>query len=172
LKAQIQELTRSKIAAAVPVFSVAVCTNPLESPNDQSRQAETAAASSPIKNETLSFGTFEIKTAKEYGDFNLKTGIFTVKKSGIFKFNLTGLAKIKDGCRLHCFHLSVDRKSKSKSLLSLASSDGHQPIVISVLLPLVTGQKVSIIRVKGGLYDTPHAPITRFSCVFRLCLMS
>lgn len=106
LKAQIQELTRSK--AAVPVFSVVVCTNPLESPNDQSKQAETAPASSPIKNEPISFGTFEIETAKEYGDFNLKTGIFTVKKSGIFQFNFTGLTKITDGNHIHRFDLSVD----------------------------------------------------------------
>jgi len=166
LKAQIQELNRSKIAATVPVFSVAVCTNPLESPNDQSRQAETAAASSPIRNETLSFGTFEIETAMEYGDFNLKTGIFTVKKSDIFQFNFTGLTKINYGSRLHCFHLSVDGKSKSKSLLSLGSSDGYQLIVISALLPLVTGQKVSIIRVEGDLYDAPNARATRFSCLF------
>ena len=67
-------LTGTKTTAAVSVFSVVECTNPI----------------APL-DEPLAFSSFDFVTKKEYGDFNLTTGIFSVDKAGMFQFTFTGM---------------------------------------------------------------------------------
>ncbi len=149
MQAQIQELAQTKNAVSVPVFSAVVCTNP-----------------SATMNESLSFTAFEIEAKKEYGDFDLKTGFFTVKKPGTFQFNFTGLAQMKGRSRSHHLELLVDGFWKSMSFVNMESSDGYQPVVLSALQQLVTGQKVSVVIRHGELFDNLKTRATRFSCVF------
>jgi len=119
-----------------------------------------------VKKKTLAFASYEIEPNKEYGDFDLKTGIFTVKKPGIFHFNFNGLANISKGPRIHKVQLWVDGCVKSASYLNLTLSDGYQPVLLSALQQLVTGQKVSVSIIDGELFDGPQTEATRFTCVF------
>jgi len=121
---------------------------------------------SPSEPESLTFATFEIETKKEYGEFDLKTGLFTVKKSGIFQFNFSGLADVSNGSRTHDFELMVDGESKSMSFLNMTVAEGYQPVSLSAFLQLMPGQKVSMNLFEGALYDNPKTRATRFSSVF------
>jgi len=147
LQSQIQALTKRKSTIAVPVFSVVKCTNP-----------------SASINEPLSFASFEIETKKDYGDFDLKTGIFTVKKAGTFQLNFNGLS-VTESSRSQ-YELKVDGRRKSISYVKVTSKNGFQPVVLSALLQLSVDQKVSINHVLGGLYETSKTGYTRFSCLF------
>lgn len=140
---------KKKSTTVVPVFSVVGCTNPVGP-----------------KDETLCFSDSDIETKTKFGDVDLKTGIFTVYKPGNFQFNFIGLAYISDDSRAHHLELMIDGRSKATSYLYVNSSEGCQQILFSALVQLVPGQKVSIIRASGALYDTPEARATRFSCVF------
>lgn len=143
-------LTRTRITTAVPVFSVAECTNPF----------------APL-NEPLAFSSFDFETKKEYGDFNLSTGTFTVNKAGMFQFTFTGLVYICNvGTPTHQFELMVDDQSESIAFVNLSGLEAFQPVVISALLQLKVGQKVSIIRVTGGLFEVPKTRCTCFSSSF------
>ena len=118
------------------------------------------------ESESLTFASFEFETKKEYGDFDLKTGFFTVEKSGIFQFHFSGLADVSNGSRTHDFELMVDGESKSMSFLNMTVAEGYQPISFSAFLQLMAGQKVSMNLFEGALYDNPKTRATRFSSVF------
>ena len=142
-------LTRTKVTAAVPVFSVVECTNPF----------------APL-DEPLAFSSFDFATKNEYGDFDLTTGTFTVNKAGIFQFTFTALVYVSNISPTHQFELMVDDNSESIAFLNLAGLEAMQPVVISALLQLKVGQKVSIIRVSGGLFQVPKTRCTFFSSSF------
>ncbi len=149
LQTQFQALKETKTAAPFPVFSVRECTNP-----------------SGSKNDSLFFASFEMETKKEYGNFDLKTGIFTVKKSGIFQFNFTGIVKLTGTVKVNQFDLTVDGSRKSLCFATSTASEGSQLVGISAILKLNIGQKVSMIRISGELYDAPGMRTSLFSCVF------
>ncbi len=66
----------------------------------------------------------------------------------------------------HQFELMVDGNSESIAFLNLAGLEAMQPVVISALLQLKVGQKVSINRVSGGLFQVPKTRCTCFSSSF------
>jgi len=150
LQAQIHALSNKKSGTVFPVFSVSECTN----------------ANGLIRNQPLYFSSFEISTRKEYGEFDLKTGIFTVKKAGVFQFNFTGLAKKTINSPHHHSELLVDGCRKAISILTSTVLNGCQPVFLLALLPLIIGQKVSINLVSGELCDAPDNRISRLSCLY------
>jgi len=115
--------------------------------------------------EALCFSSLEFETKKELGDFDLETGTFTVNKSGIFQFNFNGLVQLSKSSEIHHVELRVDGVRKANTFMNSPLSDGFQPAIITALLQLVIGQKVSINIVSGDLYDSPTSRATRFSCV-------
>lgn len=89
--------------------------------------------------------------------FNTKTGTFTVPKNGVYAFSFQGL-------RYNC--ASGDLRVKllvngSPLLTSFASPNGVSVGLFSVL-SLKYGDKVSVLRDSGTLYDT-HEHFTSFS---------
>ena len=144
-----QALKETKTAAALPVFSVRECTKP----------------QGPV-NYSLAFASFEMETNKECGEFNLKAGIFTVKKAGFFQFNFSGLVRITESLRAHQFELNVDGVTKAACFVNLTVAEGVQQVVISSIQKLNIGQRVAITRVLGGLYDDPNIRTSLFSCLF------
>jgi len=107
-----------------------------------------------------------METNKECGEFNLKTGIFTVKKAGFFQFNFSGLVRITESLRAHQFELNVDGATKAACFVNLTVAEGVQQVVISSIQKLNIGQRVAITRVLGGLYDDPNIRTSLFSCLF------
>jgi hypothetical protein len=136
----------------VPVFSVWKCTNPT---------AE--------RDTFLTFASLDFETDSKYGDFDLTTGLFTVKTAGTYLFKFSG--HVGEGANLisHCVVLKgVDGNVKAAVTYAATSLKvgGHQPILLSAHTPLKIGEKIGICRANGELYDDGHAYVARFSCIF------
>ena len=104
----------------------------------------------------------------DYGDFDLQTGIFTVKTAGIFQFNFVGIVQIvmKD-FTTHQFELRVDGATKALCFAnSCSETKGYQNVVISTFIQLKVGQKVGMYLQLGKLHDAPNTSTTRFSSIF------
>jgi len=145
LKDQIRTLASRKTTNVVPVFSVRY------------------AKGYDPKNK---FYSLEFDTKTEHGDFDIKTGIFTVKTSGIYQFNFNGHAKMSTrNDRTHHFELRVNDKVKASFYISSKSeADGYQPVDLSALLNLNKGDSVGVFRVVGQLYEHYESNFfTRFS---------
>lgn len=84
----------------------------------------------------------------------------------MYQFDFTGHVLITNGSRrLYLFELQVDGVMKSvcranSNLMEL------QQVSLSSRHQLVVGQKVSMNRVSGGLYEAPDVSPTTFSCMF------
>ncbi len=114
----------------------------------------------------LGFSKFYFETNSEYGEFHLYTGVFTVKKSGTYHFNFSGLvARMTESKRAYQFEFRVDDVTKS-AYCANSTTEGLQQVVLSVRQHLLVGQKVVMIRVSGGLYEAPNVSPTIFSCKF------
>lgn len=146
------ELLQTLLATtAVPVFSVKTCTNPA---------AE--------RHQSLSFSSFDFDTRADYGDFDIQTGIFTIKTAGIFQFNFVGLVQIvTKELPTHQFELRVDGGTKAICFANSSSeTKGYQNVVISTFIELEVGQKVGMYLQAGKLHDAPNTCTTRFSSIF------
>jgi len=140
--------TRCSENLAIPVFSVMRCSNP-----------------KPAQRESISF-TFvdlDIETNTEHGDFDLQTGIFSVKTTGIFDLKFTAHVQTNKWTKTHRIDLRVDGVYKAVSYTQTSSdNEEHRPIIISAVLPLKCGEKVSIVLVEGGLYENQYH-VARFT---------
>ena len=118
-----------------PVFSVKNCSNPGAGPN-----------------QSLAYSNLEFEIRTEHGDFDLKTGIFTVKTAGIYQFQFSG--------HVQCVNSTSNRlelrvgSSKVATCLNNSYSEGYQQANISALLSLKSGQKVGVFLISGKLMDT------------------
>ena len=63
----------NKKGSSIPVFSVKKCTNP-----------------NAVKDQSFAFSATDFMTESEHGDFELSTGIFSVKTPGVYQFQFTG----------------------------------------------------------------------------------
>jgi len=85
---------------------------------------------------------------------------------------------VNKGVRSYNFHfeLRVNGTAKASSYTSLAVSPecgsyldftyrGIQPIFLSALLPLNTGDQVGVYPISGVLYEADPVYVTRFSCI-------
>ena len=162
----------NKWSNAITIFSAVKCVNPFCPPPKRPKIAARKSTGGYAPRHLvpfpgpLRFSLFECETKTEHGDFNLGTGTFTVNKAGMFQFTFTGLVHVSNISPTHQFELMVDGNSESIAFLNLAGLEAMQPVVISALLQLKVGQKVSIMRVSGGLFQVPKTRCTCFSSSF------
>lgn len=146
LRREIEAIRQKKQATCVPVFSVEICTNP-------------AAAAG----QSFGYSTSVMSVRTEHGDFNLPTGIFTVKTAGIYQLNFIGHVHLTHNDNGHRFDLRVNGKLVALSLnQSSVESAGYQPAVISALMPLESGDKVGVFASRGKIYEETGFYKTRF----------
>ncbi len=145
------------LPSAIPIFSVLKISDP--------------------KNRSLSFTSFDIDIKKGYGEFDLKTGLFTVGISGIYQFNLNTNVKAAGSNAdpaTHQIEIRVDGEPKVTSycVMSRSYCDSDevycQPVRISTLLSLKLGEKVGIYAASGRIVERPPYCVTRFSAVLFL----
>ncbi len=142
-------MTTSKTTS---VFSVKNCTNP------------TAAAG-----QSFGFSALDFKTPADYGTFNLAKGIFTVKMPGLYQLNFSShvLVNINSGAYIRHYEMRVDGSVKALYSTYLYPQSGvYNPVLISALLPLKSGEKVGVFLVSGPLHEDATKYVTRFSCVY------
>ena len=143
-------------SSAVPVLSILQCTNP-----------------SAILDESLGYATHEIEMKVKHGDFDLKTGLFTVSLPGIYQFFFSSNVEL--------FHylihgvtqeveLRVDGIPKATSycvmdrpFCGLVGYVPCRPIRLSCLLSLKCGEIVGVYVTRGNLTEDPPIFTTRFS---------
>jgi len=152
-----EAMTSNKTAS---VFSAKICTNP------------TATGGT-----SLGFSALDFNTLNEYGDFDLAKGIFTVKKPGIYQFSFNSHVYVgptqnvlsasgKANYTRH-FELRVDEAVKALYNTYLYPQNGvYNPVLISALLTLKSGEKVGVFSVSGPLHEDTTKYIARFSCIF------
>lgn len=142
------------LPSAIPIFSVLRVTDP--------------------KNRSLAFTSFDIQMKKEFGEFDLKTGIFAVGISGIYQFNLNTNVKADRSSTDEPhqeIELCVDGEPivTSYCIMSRSYCDIDeiycQPVRISALLSLKLGEKVGIYVASGNIVERPPYCVTRFSAV-------
>ena len=127
-------------ATCVPVFSVENCVNP-----------------SATSGQSYGFSSFVTAANTEHGDFDLPSGIFTVKTPGNFQLNFYSysyLAVLSASNISHRVELKVNDKVAAVSLnQSSVETGGFHNTVISALLPLRTGDKIGVFASAGKLYQ-------------------
>lgn len=126
---------KKKSATCVPVFSAEGCTNP-EAVNGQS----------------FAFSTFAMEAKTEHGEFDLPSGIFTVQTAGNYLLNFTGHVELLAGNKWQQAELKINGVRVAISY-NLSQSNGYQPAVISVLVPLKVDDRVGVFAHTGKLYD-------------------
>lgn len=114
-------------ATVATVFSVKTCTN--------------LAA---VRHQSLFLLSFDFDVRSDYVDFDLQTGIFSVKTAVILLFNLLGLIQIvtKD-FPTHHIELRVDGATKVITFTNLISETNmgyQQVVIISTWIWLKVGQ--------------------------------
>lgn len=125
---------------------------------------------------TFNIISSDIQIKKEFGEFDLKTGLFTVGISGIYQFNLNTNVKVarssSDQANAnHQIELRVDGEPKVTSYCIMSRSYcvseevPCQPVRISALLSLKLGEKVGIYAASGSIVENPPYYVTRFSAV-------
>ena len=143
LEDRIKAVSSSKSSTCVPVFSVENCINPATS-----------------RGHSFGFSTFVMEDRTEHGDFDLSSGIYTVKTVGIYLLNFNALVKLHARSRSHNFDLKVDNKTVAISY-NYSETLGDQPAVISAMVPLNSGDRVGIFANCGKIYQDKGA-VTRF----------
>ena len=155
-----------KRGSSIPVFAVKKCTNP-----------------NAVKDQSYAYAATDLKTETEHGEFNLSTGIFSVKTPGVYQFQfnsnmITTLSQAATACNRQ-FELRVDgivrASSYTNSALTMSSSSGYgantvtfnstvsQPVALTALLPLKNGEKVGVYPISGTIQEAEPAYVTRFS---------
>lgn len=133
LQDQVKAVSSKKSATCVPVFSVENCTNP-----------------SASSGQSFGFTTFVVEAETEHGEFDLSSGIYTVKTSGIYQLNFNAYVYLVSGVTTHQFDLKVNGETVAISY-NYSASTGNQPAVISDVLPLDAGDEVGIFANRGKL---------------------
>lgn len=107
-----------------------------------------------------------IEAKTQHGDFDLLTGIYSVKTAGNYLLNFSCHVYFEvAGGKRNRFNLKVNNKTVAMSC-SVSDAFGDQPAVISVLLPLYTGDKVGIFADSGQLYDGEDFKTRFFGILF------
>jgi len=104
-------------------------------------------------NQLVPFSLPDFSTLSEHVDFDLTTGIFTVKTAGTYQlmFNVLVRSSRFDKTR-HLFEFQVDGERKTLLSYNIDQSleaDEYQSIHLSALLRLSSGEKVGVFRVTG-----------------------
>lgn len=135
------------------VFSVFKCTNPA------------AAAGQSFAYSSEGF----IPNSKEYGDFDLSSGIFTVKKAGVYQFHFNSHVLMDNSGSRYSRKFELRVNGSMKAIYHNEEyPSGHQvyhPVIISALLRLKPDDKIGVFSVTGKLHEDETAYITRFYCI-------
>ena len=107
----------------------------------------------------MGFSTFVMETKTEHGDFDLSSGIYTIKTAGVYKLDFHAHVDLETGSEVHHFNLNVNKNPVAVSYN--CGSNGSLQAVISALLPLKAGDEVGIFAVEGELFEDEDC-ITRF----------
>ena len=122
---------------AVPVFSVRDCINPDASVH------------------SYGFSTSVIETNTDHGNFDLPSGIFTVKTAGNYLLNFNthvDLDEQDEDRWARRMHLKVNGETEVSSN-NYSSTSGIQSVVMTALLTLKTGDKVGVSGFLGELHE-------------------
>lgn len=134
----IEAINEKKPTTSIPVFSVENCTNP-------------AAGSG----QSFGFSTPVMNLKTEHGNFDLLSGVFTVKTRGTYLLNFNAHVQLTSGSSDHRFDLKINGKTVAVSYnQSSVGTSGWQPVVLMALVPLKTGDKVGIFSFCGKLYES------------------
>lgn len=118
---------------------------------------------------SFGFSTVDFKTRADYGTFDLAKGIFTVKMPGLYQLNFSShaLVNVNSGAYIQNYEMRVDGTVKALYHTYMYPQHGvYNPVLISALLPLKSGEKVGVFSVSGSLHEDATKYITCFSCVF------
>jgi len=148
--------------SAVPIFSALQCSNGAKFYKD------------PLP---LAYSAFDIMIKREYGDFSLQSGLFTVNIPGVYKFNFNAHVQIvRDAASsstsyIHRFELRVDGEPKATSYSTHCrdTCDNFFPVRISALLSLKFGETVGVFICGGKLYESKE--LKRYSRFLVDCKM-
>lgn len=132
----------------MPVFSAENCTNPAAD-----------------EGQSFGYSNFLIDTNTNHVHFDLPSGTFTVKTAGTYQLNFNALVFLSTSTKSIRVYLKINGQTKAASLnYSNVETGGYQPVVISALVALKTGDVVGIYAFTGKLYqDDDHKP--QFSAV-------
>ena len=111
---------------------------------------------SATKNQYLQFSSSEFNTETKHGNFDVTSGLFTVKTAGIYQLNFNGHVRLWY-IRTHHFELQVNGKRKAMSYTSSYSSEGYHQIDLSALLYLYIGDMVGVFQIEGQLHGEPES---------------
>lgn len=124
----------------VPVFSVKKCSNP----------------QSTRPNGIVAFSAFNFVTKVEHGYFHLENGAFFVETPGIYQFDFNGVIIVDSP--IHYARIDLKVNGVNKASIRTASSTeamGYQPVKLSALLSLNSGEKVEISLLGGEIHEFP-----------------
>jgi len=131
----------------VPVFSALKCAN--------SEEAE---------GQSIGYAKVDFETKVEHGSFHLPTGIFSVKTAGIYQFHFSGHVATDQDVHTHCFTIRVDGVVKAVFYSHTPTDETwYQPVSLTALLPLKSGERVGVYIGVGKLYEGFPQFLTRFS---------
>ena len=139
----------------------------MQTPNKETRNSTNVVPVFSVKNlngstatsrQYISFSTSEFNTETKHGDFDLASGLFTVKTAGIYQLNFNGHVRLRK-FRTHHFELRVDGKRRAVSYIS-SSSEGDQQVHLSTLSHLYIGDRVGVFRIEGQLHGEPDSDFT------------
>lgn len=124
-------------------------------------------------NQYIPFSNFDIDTKTEHGNFDLGTGIFTVKTAGIYQFQLSGHVQSTIESiwhnPTHHLEIRVNGKTRAISHVSETAYSGGviKPVDLSAFMQLNSGDKVGVFLLKGRLHIdlSMHDFGTKFSCI-------
>ena len=133
----------------VPVFSVK------KSPNPQLMRI----------NGTVTFSVFNFVTKAEHGYFHLENGVFFVATPGTYQFHFNGLVIVDSQRHYARVDLRVNGVTKAYTRsASCTEAMGYQPMNLSALVTLDSGDRVDIGLVGGEIHEFPSY-VTQFEGV-------
>jgi len=166
----------------ITVFSVENCRNPscpLPGTAIPPKMSSTAAKStggnhSALFPGQLGFSSYESQSNQDHVDLHLPTGTFTIKTSGLYLLHFSGYYdKISTLRHRNSTNGCVELKIDSSISIAESAIAGHSkvteylpvlvPVVVSALLPLKAGDKISAFAYKMRLHEDPPMFTTRFS---------
>ena len=124
----------------VPVFSVKKCSNQLVTGTNSSGK--------------VAFSIFNFKTKIDHGHFHLPTGTFVVRTAGLYQFHFNGSVIVDMESHYARVELKVNGVAQATTRSATGSqSFGLQPVTLSALLQVNSGESVEICVIGGGIYE-------------------
>lgn len=176
-------MPNKKWTIAITVFSVKNCRNPscplpgsINMPPTINSTA-TLSSGGQLFPGQLGFSAYESQSNQEHVDLHLPTGTFTIKTSGLYLLHFSGYydkisaVRHQQGSSTASVELKIDSSILiAKSTEWLPDKDENTeylpvlvPVVVSALIPLKAGEKISAFANKMRLHEAPPMFTTRFS---------